>query len=52
MAIILQQKELNQEACYLDKNQIDVTQNMNILGVNFIHMVTLRHLVKGKELLV
>jgi hypothetical protein len=42
-------RKLNQEPFKQYKDQIDITMNTNTLGLIFIHMVTLSHLVKGKE---
>ena len=42
-------KKSNQEAFYLDKDQIEITHEYKYIGIEFIHMVTLSHLVKGEE---
>jgi hypothetical protein len=45
------QRKLNQEVFYSDNNQIEITyEYINTLGLVSIHMVTLSHLVKGREL--
>ena len=43
-------RKFDQEAYYLDKDLIEITMKTNTLKLIFIHMVTLSHLVKGKEL--
>jgi hypothetical protein len=43
-------RKLNQEAYFVDKDQIKINHEYKSLGIDFIHMVTLSHIVKGKEL--
>ena len=42
-------RKLNQEAFYLDKDQLKILTSTNTLDIS-IHMVTLSHRAKGDEL--
>ena len=42
-------RKLNQEAFYPDKDQIKITHEYKYLGIDFIHIITLSHLVIAKE---